>query len=548
MLSTTFKMDEEQRLRALRRYGILDTPPETGYDDIVRLAAALCDVPIALISLVDVHRQWFKANVGLPGVSETERCVAFCSHAIEEEGLFIVEDATKDSRFVDNPLVLGEPFIRFYAGAPIESEDGYRLGTLCIIDRTPRELGEDRKGHLLALKRQVELLLRLRLQVREAEARTLQLLECSSDAVFLLNEAGNMVESNPVARRLLGLDEATPSGASFEALVLPSERDAWCQARQEVLSRGTACLVDLGLSSARGERISLDVAVSLQAACDERRLLVVGKDLTEQRRLEQQSIQNDRLAAVGAMAAGIAHEINNPVSYVLSNLGFLQGCRDELARELAALPSGPPTQVTELLDEAREVISESLDGCKRIRDIVQDMRFFSHAPDDVLTPVDVNAILDFALRMADMELRRTARLERRYDASLPPAIACESRLSQIFLNLIVNAVQAMQPGEPQRHVLCVCTSREGEHVRIEVSDTGHGIPPEVLPRIFDPFFTTKPVGVGTGLGLSISHSLLVKMGGTLRVRSEQGQGSTFTLLLPTRERNAEQPAVPVRSV
>jgi signal transduction histidine kinase len=201
---------------------------------------------------------------------------------------------------------------------------------------------------------------------------------------------------------------------------------------------------------------------------------------------------------------------------------------------MAAVP-GFPAEVADMLVEAKEVISESLEGCKRIRDIVRDMRFFSHVPADSLAPVDIHASLDFVLRMAQTELKRTARLEKQYDAALPVVLGSEGRLSQVFLNLIINAIQAMQPGAPQQHTLCVRTTREGERVRIDVSDTGHGIPPEVLPRIFDPFFTTKPAGSGTGLGLSISHSIIQKMGGELRVHSEQGQGTTFTLLLPRGE-------------
>ncbi|HLM42425.1 MAG TPA: GAF domain-containing protein, partial [Myxococcaceae bacterium] len=217
---------EEKRLQALRRYGILDTPPESEYDDIVQLAARLCDVPIALVSLVDRDRQWFKANVGLPGVSETERCISFCTFAIEQEHVFVVEDATQDARFASNPLVTQAPFIRFYAGASIQTEEGFNLGTLCVIDREPRVLTDAQRQGLLALKRQVELHLRMRLQVRQTQARNRQLLESSSDAVFLLDEAGQVLEANPVAGRLLGLELSQLIGTSFTSLAPESEREA----------------------------------------------------------------------------------------------------------------------------------------------------------------------------------------------------------------------------------------------------------------------------------------------------------------------------------
>ncbi|HEX8440407.1 ATP-binding protein [Archangium sp.] len=537
---------EEQRLQALRRHGILDTQPESEYDDIVQLAARMCDVPIALVSLVDRDRQWFKANVGLPGVTETERCISFCTFAIEQEHVFVVEDAAKDARFATSPLVTGAPFIRFYAGASIQTEDGLHLGTLCVIDRRPRVLTEDQRKSLLALKRQVELHLRLRLQVRQAEERNRQLLENSSDAVFLLDEAGRVLEANPVVERLLGLGVSQLIGCSIMALAPEDEHESMRKLHQELLARGTVRRENQGLRSARGERVALDITISIQQVGTSRRLLVVGHDVTEKRRLEQQSIQNDRLASVGALAAGIAHEINNPIAYVLSNLGFLENWRDELERALAAVPSCP-SNVADLLVEAREVVSESLEGCKRIRDIVRDMRFFSHVPDESQAPVDVHASLDFVLRMAQTELKRTARLEKDYDLALPPVFGSESRLSQVFLNLVINAIQAMQPGSPQRHTLRVRTACEGEQVRIDVTDTGHGIPPEVLPRIFDPFFTTKPAGAGTGLGLSISHSLIQKMGGELRVSSEQGRGTTFTLLLPRVERAVLEPRTALAS-
>ncbi|OJH36106.1 sensor histidine kinase [Cystobacter ferrugineus] len=530
---------EEERLEALVRHAILDTPPEREYDDVVQLAASLCGVPMALVSLVDRERQWFKANVGLPGVSETERCISFCTFAIEREELFVVEDAREDVRFASNPLVTGAPFLRFYAGAPLQSEDGFLLGTLCVLDSVPRKLTETQRRDLLALKRQVELLLRLRLKVKQTEARNQQLLVSSGDAVLLLDEAGDVLELNPVAARVLGGEAGRFLGLPFETLVAPDERETVLRAFREVRAHGSARVENLGLRLHRGERVVLDVVLSLQEVGSARRLLLVGHDLTERRRLERQSLQNDRLASMGALAAGIAHEINNPLAFVLSNLNFLHSWRADLERRLAELP-GVPEQLQAVLGEAGEVLAESIEGCQRIRDIVRDMRFFSHhSSDEALAPVDVNASLDFALRMASPELKSTARLEKSLDEELPPVLASGGRLSQVFLNLIINAIHAMQPGGPRQHTLCVRTVRESECVRVDISDTGHGIAPEVLPRIFDPFFTTKPVGAGTGLGLSVSHALVQKMGGELRVHSELGRGTTFSLMLPVRARLAE---------
>ncbi|MET0402254.1 MAG: ATP-binding protein [Cystobacter sp.] len=523
---------EEQRLQSLTHHGILDTPPEREYDDLVRLAASLCDVPMALVSLVDRERQWFKANVGLPGVCETERCVSFCTFAIEQEQLFLVEDAHQDARFVSSPLVTGAPFLRFYAGVPLQSEDGFPLGTLCVLDTVPRKLTEAQRGNLFALKRQVELLLRLRLKVRQAEDRHQQLLDSSGDAVLMLDESGDVLELNPVAAKLLGGEAHRFLGLPLETLVAPDEREKVRHAYRELRAHGSSRVENLCLRAQRGEEGAvLDVVASLQEVGNARRLLFVGHDLTERRRLERQSLQNDRLVSMGALAAGVAHEINNPLAYVLSNLNFLNSWREDLGRRLTELP-GVPDQVRSVVAEAGEVLTESIEGCQRIRDIVRDMRFFCHSSEERLAPVDINASLDFALRMASPELKSTARLEKRFDEELPAVIASEGRLNQVFLNLIINAIQAMRAGSSPQNTLCVRSSREGERVRVDVSDTGHGIAPEILPRIFDPFFTTKPVGSGTGLGLSISHALARKMGGELRVHSELGRGTTFSLLLP----------------
>lgn len=161
--------NESQRLKVLWQYDLLDTVPEEVFDDLTDLAALICEAPIALISVVDEKRQWFKSRIGV-SARETSRDISFCAHAILKSGLFIVPDATKDPRFRDNPLVTGPQKIRFYAGVPLKSPDGYALGTLCVLDQEPRQLRPEQKRALMVLARHTETQLELRRHARELAA------------------------------------------------------------------------------------------------------------------------------------------------------------------------------------------------------------------------------------------------------------------------------------------------------------------------------------------------------------------------------------------
>jgi signal transduction histidine kinase len=243
----------------------------------------------------------------------------------------------------------------------------------------------------------------------------------------------------------------------------------------------------------------------------------------ERKQLEQQLFTADRMACLGTLAAGMAHEVNNPLSAVLVNLELAaQGIRDcvqrlGLAADLA--------EVWQELHDARE-------SAVRIRSIVRDLKFFSRADGGERSLVDVQKVLESTLRMARNEIRHRARLCTDF-AAVPLVEASESRLGQVFLNLLINAAQAVRESSAGSHEIRVSTRSEaGGRVVIEVSDTGPGMSAAVLSRLFTPFFTTKPAGVGTGLGLSICNRIVTELGGTIGAESREGRGTTFRVVLP----------------
>ena len=247
-------------------------------------------------------------------------------------------------------------------------------------------------------------------------------------------------------------------------------------------------------------------------------------DVTERKQLQARLQLADRMASVGTLAAGVAHEINNPLAYVTANLGYAHA---ELKRQQERAP-GPALQgVTAALGEA-------LQGAERVQHIVGDLKTFSRETQEKLQAVNVSKVLDSTLNLASAEIRHRARLVKSYGEDVPAVHGNHSRLAQVFLNLLVNAVQALpSDGDAEQQEIRVSTSvRPDGQVAVEISDTGAGIAPELMGRIFDPFFTTKPPGVGTGLGLSICHNLIGAMGGELHVWSDLGRGTTFQVLLP----------------
>ena len=236
---------------------------------------------------------------------------------------------------------------------------------------------------------------------------------------------------------------------------------------------------------------------------------------------------------MGTLAASVGHEINNPLAFMMCNLEFvIEAMERSAGAQAEGTKAVPPRDLD--LSTWRRALAETLDGARRVRTIVRDLRVFSRADEGPLRPVDAVGSVRLALNLAGAELRHRGRVTTRFDA-VPPVIAEETRLAQVFVNLLVNAAQALPIGQADRNEIAVSAECAPDgRVAVTVRDTGCGIPAGELGRIFDPFFTTKPRGVGTGLGLSICSDIAHKLGGSIVAENRAQGGARFTLKLPLR--------------
>ncbi len=382
-----------------------------------------------------------------------------------------------------------------------------------------------------------------------SDARYIGLVENAGSAILTARPDGIIFNVNAMCESMFGRARTELIGHQVTEFVLPADRE-YAMLRLQDRSAGGPNGTEMGLLRPDLKAMTISMSSLLIDAGGKRVLLAIATDVTERNRLRQQASLNDKLATVGTLAAGIAHEINNPTAFILNNLAQLEAQLGELraAKErVAALrgvpdPQRPPSMANDLeavradidrfVIEAKDILRESIDGAERIRDIVKGMKGFTRVEDSEIAAFDLNQAVETALHLTLHEVRSRAQLIRDLGADLPPVLGSRGKIQQVVINLVVNAAQAIKDGDVQGNRITLRTRRDGDWLRIEVADTGKGIAPENLARIFDPFFTTKPVGVGTGLGLSICHEIVRNHGGELRVESTVDRGSTFIVLLP----------------
>ena len=359
------------------------------------------------------------------------------------------------------------------------------------------------------------------------------------DAVIATDPTGRIVRMNPAAERLTGWSLGLARGRSLGD-VLPLLDAATGSAVPELTAQviGDEKIVGpsnhkLRLPQGEGERWIADTAAPIRDSSGRTTgCVVVLRDTTELRKMEARLALAERMASVGTLAAGVAHEINNPLAYVLGNVDFVSG-------ELQSMKTEAPSS---RLDEVAQALLEARHGAERVRRIVRDLKIFSRAEDEKGELVDVRPVIESSINMAWNEIRHRARLVKDFGA-VAPVEANPSRLGQVFLNVLINAAQAIPIGRADRNEIRIATRTDavGGRSIIEISDTGCGIPAHVLSRIFDPFFTTKPIGVGTGLGLSICQGIVSALDGEISVESEVGKGTCFRIALPSARDHVPEP-------
>jgi PAS domain S-box-containing protein len=366
-------------------------------------------------------------------------------------------------------------------------------------------------------------------------------LDTVAEGVVVTDERGEFLLWNPAAERILGTGSVhVPArqwperlGMCFADSMVPVAPEQVPLVRAlsgEVVDDLQSFHLDSG---GEGKQITIsarpfekDGAVS--------GVVTVVRDVTEERATQTRLLVADRLASIGMLAAGVAHEINNPLAAVLANL-------DLASDQLARLLGGPnPPEVAEI----GHMLHEAKDAGDRVRRIVRDLRTLSRPEADPTSPVDIHQVLESVLRLAKTEILRRAHVVRELSDEARYVLGNEPRLSQVFLNLVMNAVQALPEGQPEENAIRVQTRLDpGGRVVVTVSDTGQGISPESMKRLFVPFFTTKAVGLGTGLGLSICQRLVTACGGEISAESRPGGGASFHVaLLPAKPASAAPPA------
>ncbi len=393
-------------------------------------------------------------------------------------------------------------------------------GTVFPVELTAGRIMLGDRAATYAVMRDITQRQRSSAALARSEASYRALIESMSDGV-IVHRDGALVYMSPSARRMLGysLDEDVVGRRAIE-IVHPDDRASIKERVGALLAHSIPPpIAEKRLVRRDGSVVIAELSALTTVFDGEPAVLGIARDVTARKEIEAQLVMNDRLASLGRLSASIGHELNNPLAYVLGNVGFME-------RDLAHA-SDVPADFADRFATYVRVVGE---GARRMRDIVHDLKTLARADGGASSTIDVQHLVDVCINMAEHELRPRTRIVKDYRDRVT-VLGTEPRLGQVFLNLLVNAAQAIPEGRAEENEVCIVVRSEAGSAVVEISDTGTGIPREQMDRIFEPFFTTKE-GVGTGLGLSISHHIVTSAGGALVCEPRASGGTTFRVTLP----------------
>ena len=554
MPAASVPANESQRLKALRGLKLLDTASEERFDRITRLATRILNVPIAYVTLVDESREFKKSRYGSDTV-ETPRETSFCAHAILEDKQLVVPDAQTDPRFLDNALVTGKPYIRFYAGNPIAAPDGSLVGTLCVIDRQPRiPSAEDLQAlkdlamiaqselNLFEIKESHQIQQQTEEKLRLSEGRYREVIDIPGKFIWESALDGKILYLSERYEEVLGytVEEGLTRGSFASAVpedaVMTSAKFFYAMQKRQRFNN-----LEFHSQTKDGRLIWLS---SRGAPMYDRDENIVGyrgvtEEITEHKKIQQELLSAKEAAEAANKAkseflANMSHEIRTPMNAVVGMTGLLLGT------DLNAEQHNYAQTIRQSADTLLVIINDILDFSK----IESGKLELENNPFDLVSLVE-ESVDCTALAAAEKGLE----LYWNIAPDLPPGFEGDAaRLRQILVNLLSNAVRFTSKGEVSVNVERA-ENEGGDHfVLFSVWDTGIGIPADKIDRLFRSFSqvdasTTRKFG-GTGLGLAISRKLAEMMGGRIWVESEEGKGSGFHVALPLKEAMPPKPLVP----
>lgn len=573
--------NEAARLEALRTFGILDTPPERIFDDLTRLTSYICGTPIAFIGFMDADRLWFKSRIGWDA-SEIPREMSFCAHTILQSDVLVESDTLADQgRLALCPLAT-HGGIRFYAGAPLMSSEGYALGTLCVMDSIPRGLSGGQTDALRLLARQVISLVesrrpavgplisahsplldagfsesRAKVQgfsfwrdiseqkrahdaLRHSEQRLHGIIGSAMDAIITVDHSQRIVVFNSAAEEIFRCNASQALGLSIDKFIPERFRAAHRRhienfAKTGVTARSLHSSPTLFAVRADGEEFPIEATISQVESEGEQLFTVILRDIGARLQMEAELRQAQKMEAIGQLAGGIAHEFNNFLGVIL---GY-----SELLSEEAAQNEKLAQYVTEIRGATQHAAS-----------LTRQLLAFGRK--QVLDPqmLDLNRCIWESHNL----LRRLVPANIDVVPVLAPAIgrvkADVSQIQQVLINLVANARDAMPLGGKiaiettdaqldETHTARHIGLHPGSYVQLSIRDNGAGMNEETRAHIFEPFYTTKEPGKGTGLGLATVYGIVTQSGGHVSVESTVGKGTVFRIYLPRIEPVAEETAV-----